>query len=65
MRDLRLKVGDFGLSRCQRYPPEPFTKEIMTLMYRAPEVFLDNLAYTGEIDLWSAGTIIFEMLTGR
>jgi cell division cycle 2-like protein len=40
------------------------TKEIMTLWYRAPEVLLDNLLYTKEIDLWSAGTIIYEMLTG-
>jgi serine/threonine protein kinase len=40
------------------------TKEIMTLWYRAPEVLLDNLSYSPEIDLWSAGVIIFEMLTG-
>ena len=37
----------------------------MTLWYRAPEVILDNLEYTAAIDLWSAGVIIFEMLTGQ
>ena len=37
----------------------------MTLWYRAPEVILDNLEYTASIDLWSAGVIIFEMLTGQ
>ena len=41
------------------------TKEIMTLWYRAPEVILDNLKYSPAIDLWSAGTIIYEMLTGE
>ena len=37
----------------------------MTLWYRAPEVILDNLEYTASIDLWSAGVIIFEMITGQ
>jgi serine/threonine protein kinase len=41
------------------------TKEIMTIYYRAPEVLLDNLSYSPAIDLWSAGTVIFEMLTGK
>lgn len=43
----------------------PMSKEIMTLWYRAPEVILNNLYYSSEIDLWSAGVIIFEMLTGK
>jgi serine/threonine protein kinase len=37
----------------------------MTIYYRAPEVLLDNLSYSPAIDLWSAGTVIFEMLTGK
>ena len=37
----------------------------MTLWYRAPEVILDNLKYSEAVDLWSAGVIIFEMLTGK
>ena len=40
------------------------TKEIMTMWYRAPEVFMDNLKYSTQIDLWSIGVMIFEMLTG-
>ena len=41
------------------------TKEIMTLWYRAHEVLLDNLRYSPAIDLWSAGVIIYEMLSGE
>ena len=40
------------------------TKEIMTTWYRAPEVILGNYRYGPELDMWSVGTIIYEMLTG-
>jgi serine/threonine protein kinase len=40
------------------------TKEVSTLWYRAPEVLLNNLAYSHPIDIWSVGTIIYEMLNG-
>jgi serine/threonine protein kinase len=62
INQLSIKIGDFGLSRQQEYPLLPKTKEIMTLWYRAPEVLLDNLKYSKEIDIWSVGVIIFEML---
>ena len=65
LSEIQLRIGDFGLSKTQEYPRIPMTKEIMTLWYRAPEVILNNLCYSPAIDLWSAGTIIFEMLTGE
>lgn len=40
------------------------TKEIMTTWYRAPEVILGNYRYGPELDMWSVGTIIYEMVTG-
>lgn len=49
----------------EEFPLVMQTKEIMTLWYRAPEVLLDNLCYNKSIDLWSAGAIIYEMLTGE
>ena len=63
--DLKLRIGDFGLAKMEEFPLVMQTKEIMTLWYRAPEVLLDNLCYNKAIDLWSAGVIIFEMLTGE
>ena len=60
-----MKIGDFGLAKSQEYPLIAHTKEVMTLWYRAPEVILNNLKYSEAIDLWSAGVIIFEMLTGK
>ena len=65
LKRIKLKIGDFGLSKPIEYPLAPMTKEIMTIYYRAPEVLLNNLCYSPAIDLWSVGTIIYEMLTGR
>ena len=59
-----MKVGDLGLARQRRIPGKAMTKEIMTLWYRAPEVMLNNLKYDTSLDLWTAGTIIYEMLAG-
>ena len=36
----------------------------MTLWYRAPEIMLNNLQYDSNLDIWTAGTIIYEMLVG-
>jgi serine/threonine protein kinase len=34
-------------------------------MYRAPEICLSLQTYTPAVDVWSAGCIFAEMLTGR
>ena len=60
-----VKIADFGLTRSRPFPSKPMSKEIQTLHYRAPEVMLDNMNYSSSIDVWSVGTIVFEMLTGR
>ena len=41
------------------------TREIATLWYRSPEIILGKLTYGPAIDLWSVGTILYEMLTCR
>lgn len=57
-----LAICDLGLAR----PAEPhMTGYIATRYYRAPEVMLTWREYDGAVDLWSAGCIMAEALTGR
>merc|ERR1712235_43546 len=61
------KVADWGLAR--RLGPQGrnnklFTREIITLWYRPPEILLGSSKYGPEVDVWSLGIIIFQMLTG-
>jgi serine/threonine protein kinase len=39
--------------------------QVVTLWYRAPELLLGCEAYTTAIDLWAAGCIMGELLTGK
>lgn len=34
-----------------------------TLLYRAPETF--GVGYTEKVDIWSLGTIVYELVTGQ
>lgn len=57
-----LVICDLGLAR----PAEPhMTGYIATRYYRAPEVMLTWREYDGAVDIWSAGCIMAEALTGR
>ncbi|MED6118267.1 hypothetical protein PIB30_000888 [Stylosanthes scabra] len=60
-----LKIADFGLANY--YSPNrehPLTSRVVTLWYRAPELLLGATDYGVGIDLWSAGCLLAEMLTG-
>ncbi|GAB1611123.1 mitogen-activated protein kinase 10-like [Argonauta hians] len=66
--DLTLKIGDFGLARVidSDYTHKGFlTDQIGTCWYRSPELIISPNDYTKAIDIWSAGCIFVEMLTGR
>ena len=39
--------------------------QVVTLWYRAPDVLMGSRKYSTPIDLWSAGCIFAEMITGR
>lgn len=67
----KLKITDFGLARklvtqkqmkSQRKPK--FTNKVITLWYRPPELLLGATSYTFNVDLWSAGCVVLEILTG-
>lgn len=60
-----LKIADFGLARAFSIPMRPYTKEVVTLWYRAPELLLGANEYSTPVDMWSAGCIFAEMVTKR
>lgn len=59
-----LKLADFGLARLSGLPNGPYTYEVVTLWYRAPELLLGASRYSAAIDVWSVGCIFAEMATG-
>ena len=59
-----LKLADFGLARAFGIPVNTFSNEVVTLWYRAPDVLLGSRTYSTSIDIWSAGCIMAEMISG-
>lgn len=59
-----LKIADWGLGRHICQPANSFTVEVQTMLYRAPEILENVGVYHCEVDMWSAGLIIGEMLKG-
>ncbi|XP_053481011.1 mitogen-activated protein kinase 4 isoform X1 [Ictalurus furcatus] len=63
-----LKIGDFGLARIvdPHYSHKGYLSEgMVTKWYRSPRLLLSPNNYTKAIDMWAAGCILAEMLTGR
>lgn len=60
-RSLSCKLADFGLSRVFSIPIRPYTKEVLTLWYRAPELMLGLSQYGVGLDMWSIGCIFGEL----
>jgi cell division cycle 2-like protein len=57
-----LKIADFGLARKYGSPLRHYTKLVVTLWYRAPELLLNCDKYSSAIDIWSVGCIMAELL---
>ncbi|VDL99315.1 unnamed protein product [Schistocephalus solidus] len=58
-----LKIADFGLARV--YSTEnnrPYSHQVATRWYRAPELLYGARNYSLSVDLWSVGAIFGEML---
>uniref|UniRef100_A0A672JBH1 mitogen-activated protein kinase n=1 Tax=Salarias fasciatus TaxID=181472 RepID=A0A672JBH1_SALFA len=65
---LLLKIGDFGLARIvdPHYSHKGYLSEgLVTKWYCSPRLLLSPNNYTKAIDMWAAGCILAEMLTGR
>lgn len=56
-----LKVADFGLARHYGDPLRPYTRNVITMWYRAPELLMGARMYTIAVDVWSVGCIFAEM----
>jgi len=59
-----LKLCDFGSAK-QLVKSEPNVSYICSRYYRAPELIFGATFYTTQIDTWSAGCVITEMLLGH
>ncbi|KAG0366366.1 Cyclin-dependent kinase 3, partial [Gamsiella multidivaricata] len=57
-----LKLADFGLARAFGIPLRPYTHEVVTLWYRAPEILMGCRHYSTAVDIWSIGCIFAEMV---
>ncbi|CAN7107808.1 unnamed protein product [Brassica rapa subsp. narinosa] len=61
-----LRIGDFGLATFfDASIRQKMTTRVVTLWYRAPELLHGAVEYGVGIDLWSAGCILAELLSGR
>ncbi|KAJ8108785.1 hypothetical protein OPT61_g7930 [Boeremia exigua] len=58
----QLKLADFGMARYIPPPSAPLTQLVVTLWYRAPELLLGTPNYGTEVDMWSVGCILGELL---
>lgn len=57
-----LKLADFGMARYIPPSAAPLTQLVVTLWYRAPELLLGTSSYGCEIDMWSVGCVMGELL---
>ena len=58
-----LRIGDFGMSKCD-FEEEDFTASLCgSEEYMAPEI-LENVNYNFSSDFYSIGAILYEFLTG-
>ncbi|EGC30913.1 hypothetical protein DICPUDRAFT_157293 [Dictyostelium purpureum] len=60
-----LKLADFGLARPFNSADKRMTNRVITLWYRPPELLLGGSHYGPEIDMWSVGCIMAELLSKK
>lgn len=60
-----LKIADFGLARTFNDNLKRYTNRVITLWYRSPELLLGAEEYGPEVDMWSVGCLLYELLCKR
>lgn len=61
----QIKIADFGLSRTIHNPLRPYSREILSLWYRSPELCMGYKHYSIGVDTWAIGCIFFELVAGQ
>lgn len=61
----QIKIADFGLSRTIHNPLRPYSREILSLWYRAPELCMGYKHYSIGVDTWAIGCIFYELVSGH
>ncbi|KAJ3214717.1 hypothetical protein HDU67_001308 [Dinochytrium kinnereticum] len=66
--EMIVKMIDFGLARSYTMPTKPYSPQVQTVLYRAPELFFQNnidekepikaRVYGAKVDTWSIGCIM-------
>jgi serine/threonine protein kinase len=65
-RNNTLRLGDFGLARkIAQSSGVKYSTNVTTLFYRAPEILMESTLYGCEVDMWSVGCIIYELMSKR
>lgn len=59
-----LKLCDFGSAK-KLIKGEPNVSYICSRYYRAPELIFGNPDYSNQIDVWSVGCVIAELMLGH
>jgi len=59
-----LMIADFGLARNLNSLSGHYTSCVVTLWYRSPELLLGTKKYTTQVDIWSIGCIMAELILG-
>lgn len=62
--ELRIKVGDFGLAAKLSHPTEKRRTICGTPNYIAPEILEGKEGHSFEVDIWSAGVVMYTLLVG-
>ena len=63
--EMRIKVGDFGLATRLTTADEKRRTICGTPNYIAPEILEGKEGHSFEVDIWSAGVILFTLLIGK
>ena len=62
LKNVQLKIGDFGIAKKINNLNEKTKSQVGTLLYMAPEIIKGEY-YDKKVDIWSLGCIIFELCT--